>query len=196
MIILDFGSGNTCKNDLDYAMRMIDELAKVDTKKQSIIKWQLFVVAGDNLPLKRTIFDKAFGYATSKGFQTTASVFDLDSFYFLSRYPVPFIKIANNCDIQLPTTIKILKSGKDLCCISNYPATVDEYEKAFKPAALKKGISDHTTDWTLYRKYSPAVYEVHYKLDDSTGLDAGPFARTPEQLREIFGEVPMSKRVE
>ena len=47
-------------------------------------------------------------------------------------------------------------------------------------------ISDHTTDFQLYNKYKPKIYECHYKLEDSTGLDAGEFARTPEQLAEIL----------
>jgi hypothetical protein len=38
----------------------------------------------------------------------------------------------------------------------------------------------------LFRKFEPEIIEMHYKLPDSTGLDAGPFARTPEQLAEIL----------
>ena len=42
MIILDFGSGETCNNDVGTAYRMIDELEKVDTRRHNVvIKWQL-----------------------------------------------------------------------------------------------------------------------------------------------------------
>jgi sialic acid synthase SpsE len=52
--------------------------------------------------------------------------------------------------------------------------------------ALNFGISDHTTDFTLWHKYHPSIIEWHFKLEDSTGLDAGSFARTPEMLEEIL----------
>jgi hypothetical protein len=47
-------------------------------------------------------------------------------------------------------------------------------------------ISDHTTSWDLFNKYNPEIIEWHYKLSDSIGLDAGDFARTPEQLKEVL----------
>ena len=85
-----------------------------------------------------------------------------------------------------------------LACVSKYPAKISSYEKTysrevtplidfegFEEHILKKSISDHTTNWDLYKKYRPKIYECHYKLEDSTGLDAGPFAMTPEQLLEI-----------
>jgi sialic acid synthase SpsE len=77
-----------------------------------------------------------------------------------------------------------------LLCVSKYPASTEDYEETFDN--LKQyiesgyGISDHTIDWKLYNKYQPDVYEVHFKLSDSTGLDAGPFARTPGQLAEVL----------
>lgn len=193
MIIADFGSGNTCKNDFKIISQMIDKFAEAlkETRDDVVIKWQLFQVAGGNVPLQYRMFDYAYGYAASYGYKTTASVFDPDSLKFLLRYDVPFVKIANNKELyylqmSIPNNIPAIVSGVDLCCVSKYPATMDEYEKAFKPDALKKGISDHTIGWHLYKKYSPKMYEFHYCLDDSDGLDAGPWARRPKELKELL----------
>jgi hypothetical protein len=75
-----------------------------------------------------------------------------------------------------------------------------------------QGLSDHTTNWDLYHatKYhyflqahawfnditerekwakktmKDRIFEWHFKLPDSVGLDSGPFARTPDELREIL----------
>jgi sialic acid synthase SpsE len=205
MIILDFGSGNTCKNNYKIIAEMIDELAKVDTERVSIIKWQLFLSAGDNIPLKQGSFDFAYSYAQTYGFKTTSSVFDQTSLDFLLNYKVPFIKIANKPTLykelipKIPNHISVVASWnkrnlmeymnvKPLCCISKYPAKFEDYEDEFNPEDLIKGISDHTTDFRLYKKYRPEVYEVHFKLYTNTGLDTGPFAKTPAQLKEILNE--------
>ena len=213
VIILDFGSGETCKNDYDYVKRMIDELAAVDTRKERVvIKWQLFKdidYQGRKLiELEPRVFDYAYNYALDHNYETTASVFDYGSLQFLAEgYEVPFIKIANRTDMYslikeihkygiLPVvsvpdvnTFSAMRAEyggiKVLCCVSEYPAACRDYEKTFG-GYLEMGISDHTTDWKLWRNYLPAWYEVHYRLKDSTGPDAGPFARTPEQLREIL----------
>ncbi|MFA5715059.1 MAG: hypothetical protein WC998_04935, partial [Candidatus Paceibacterota bacterium] len=100
-IILDFGSGNTHKNNWDYLKRMIDELKAVDTgKHEIIIKHQLFKAAGDNLPLDPWVFDAAYDYAKKLGYKTTSSVFDLESLKFLLNYDIPFVKIANRRDLD------------------------------------------------------------------------------------------------
>jgi len=203
MFILDFGSGNTCQNDWMYVKRMIDEFYKIfrekKCKKEIVLKWQLFIHSENNIPLNRKIFETAFFYAWGIGFQTTASVFDESSLTYLLDFDIPFVKIANQEKSQkikgwVPDDYKVIKSvGKpedvglnSMCCVSKYPATVEDYEKTFFKTDLKKGISDHTIDWTLYHKYQPKIYECHYALDDSTGLDAGPFARRPSQLREVL----------
>ena len=94
---------------------------------------------------------------------------------------------------------KIAKSGKKIyhlnigdpvmydfmCCVSKYPANTIDYENNLI-SCLRHGISDHTTDWNLFLKYHPEIYEFHFKLSDSTGLDAGEFARTPEQITEVY----------
>jgi len=213
MIILDFGSGNSCKNDSEYIKRMIDSLAEVDKERRCIIKWQLFEKAGDNVPLNIFAFDIAYGYARRLGFKTTASVFDKSRLKFLLNFDVPFIKIANRPDLywligEIPRRVDVIVShnplGKinlldeyfsydeygingvyPLVCISKYPAEKKEYYD-LNGLGLTYGISDHTVDWDLYRRYKPQIYECHFKLPDSTGLDAGNFARTPEQLKEIL----------
>lgn len=203
-IILDFGSANTCQNDVKIVKRMIDELHAIDTgKHEVIIKWQLFEHAGQNIPLDHEVFMWAYDYAKLHGYQTTASVFDKASLAFLLCFDTPFIKLANREDLYwlkgyVPRNKRVLISWGDsesirafaddygLCCVSNYPANMADYEKRFKASDLELGISDHTTNWKLFNKYKPIAYEVHYKLPDSTGLDAGKFARTARDLKAIL----------
>lgn len=207
-IILDI-SANTHQNSAMYLKRMLDELKAVDSgKHEIIIKHQLFVSAGNNIPLDTTIFHWSYHYAEELGYKTTSSVFDLESLKFLLRYDVPFIKIANNRNLdwligEIPRKIPVYVSagnieqfkelegilaGKDkiLCCVSKYPCSIDEYKNTHAEFDLYEAISDHTTDFQLYHDYMPNILEIHYKLEDSTGLDAGEFARTPEQLKEIL----------
>ncbi|MCK9282362.1 MAG: N-acetylneuraminate synthase family protein [Melioribacteraceae bacterium] len=240
MFILDFGSGNTGKNNISYMEHMVNCLSQIDPKRKFIIKWQLFKQAGDNIPLEWEAFDYIYNHAKELGYKTTASVFDLESLKFLLNYDVPFIKIANRPDLywligEVPRKIPVIiswdvtkpfitgfdftkkrvdendpftykrnwnkiKNNIILCCVSHYPAYLKQYEKEFykereNPShhhykqELKKGISDHTTNWDLYQKYKPVAYECHFKLEDSTGPDAGTFARTPKQLEEIYNEI-------
>lgn len=200
MIILDLGSGNTCRNDEKIIYDMIRGVVQTHSHRTEVIlKWQLFERAGDNIPLERLSFIKAYEFAKQCGYQTTASVFDEGSLRFLLRFDIPFVKIANRPDLYhlakiVDEDILVIKSvgspdlfGENcMCCVSEYPAKMKDYEKIFLPEQLKAGISDHTSDWKLYEKYKPELYEVHYCLDDSTGLDAGPFARRPSQLRGVI----------
>lgn len=210
MIILDFGSGETCKNDLAYIRRMIDDLAAVDTGRHYIIiKWQLFF---HDIPysnrllarLEKESFDYAYNYAAMRGYETTASVFDDEALDFLSQYKVPFIKIACRENlygyarsIREMSIIPVVSVPDDyeydfpaftypLACVPRYPASIADYASRFSIATLKRGISDHTTSFELFERIRPAVYECHYKLADSTGPDAAEFARTPEALRRIL----------
>jgi sialic acid synthase SpsE len=222
-IILDAGSGNTCKNDIGYIEKMIDEVKAVDTGKHEIIfKWQLFQKAGANVPLKLACFRHAYEYAEDLGYKTTASVFDMDSLKYLLSYNVPFIKIANNRKLdwligEIPRKVPVYVSiGSELeyncittdleiislLCISRYPAEIQDYEKLYKRLLMYDlnlnmfvknpnprkgmGISDHIIGLDLFKKYNPAIWEKHLKLPDSIGLDAGEFAITPEELREIL----------
>lgn len=212
-IILDFGSGNTHKNNWDYLKRMIDELKAIDTgKHEIIIKHQLFLEAGENIPLDHEIFKKAYTYAQELGYQTTSSVFDKESLDFLLQFDIPFVKIANNRKLdqlmywvphKVPVFMSIGKSEEritypnrpleTLLCVSKYPCTLWDYEYSFgleisqsKLNGLYGNYSDHTTNFGLWYRYRPEIIEWHYKLGDSTGLDAGDFARTPAQLAEIL----------
>ena len=212
-IILDFGSGNTHKNNWDYLKRMIDELKKVDTGKHIItIKHQLFKQAGDNIPLEPKIFELAYIHAEKLGYKTTSSVFDKESLDYLLQFNPCFVKIANRRDLdwligEIPRKHKIyvsvgehnpaikyfndnwafpLQGDSVLRCVSVYPARYDDYISTFTPEQLHRGISDHTTCFSLFRKFEPELIEWHYVLPDSQGLDAGPFARTPAQLAEVL----------
>jgi sialic acid synthase SpsE len=94
---------------------------------------------------------------------------------------------------------------KTLLCIRNYPATNEEYEKTYFlgyekckemvdiaellfRTAPKIGLSDHTNNLKMLGKYEDiiSVYETHFKLEDTKGKDTGPWAKTPEQLKEIL----------
>ncbi len=207
-IILDFGSGNTCRNDKDIVVQMYDELQKIDAGKHDIIvKWQLFEKMGKdvpNIPLSKQTFDFAYLYGQKLGYPVTASVSDLNSLKFLLQYDIPFVKIANDRSLdwligEIPRRVLVYVSVGEssernwrwedviyLRCISKYPASADDYEMMHDEMGLCNGISDHTTDFTLWYKYNPVIIEWHYKLVDSVGLDAGPFARTPQQLREVL----------
>lgn len=197
-IILDFGSGNTCKNDLKYIKKMYDELKKVDNGKHNIIvKWQLFKDDGVNTPLHPNSFNFAYNYGRELGYQVTSSVNDVESLEYLTKFEIPFIKISNNYTryflinlISEKTPIYIsgifLNPRPNMTvfnCISKYPASVEDYENKFE---LFENISDHTDNFYLYNKYKPKRIEWHYKLLDTTGLDSGSFARTPKQLQEVI----------
>ena len=210
MIILDFGSGETCKNDVAYAKRMIDELKEVDSgKHQVVIKWQLF--QAETVPyvegLAMWVFDEAYRYAASVGYETTASVFDAFSLRKLLDYNVPFVKLACRewcypllglpCmmgvnaivsvrDQASMTPFRVQWGAETMCCVPKYPAWPVHYTRGFDDLSLACGISDHSEDWGLYNTHRPDIYECHYKLEDSTGPDAASFARTPKQLREIL----------
>lgn len=217
MIILDFGSATTCRNDTAEVERMIRALAFVDTNKNKVaIKWQLFkdvYYQGEKLPeLDHDVYLHAKECAGRYGYDTTASVFDKASLDFLLETDPPFIKIAARPDIyplvsSIPADMPIIISVASqhdydhftwiskvshgnvegiMCCVPDYPAVPESYVKTFNPHDLRAGISDHTEDWTLYRMYLPPLYECHFALDDSTGLDAQDFARRPESLREIL----------
>lgn len=206
-IILDFGSGNSCLNDKEIVKKMYDELKNADTGKHQIIcKWQLFKEAGQNIPLHRDVFDYAHKYGNKLGYQVTSSVFDKESLDFLSQFDVPFVKLANRRELdwligEVPRRVPVYSSrGKNdyseftaaklgdypMLCVSKYPCDLKDYENMFGNMLHINPISDHTTNFDLFHKYRIEIIEMHYKLEDSTGLDAGDFARTPAQLAEIL----------
>lgn len=211
-IILDMSSGNTSKNDKAIVKQMIDAIKAIDTGKHEIIlKFQLSLDDGINVPLDHDVFDYAYKYGNEQGYKVTSSVADLESLKFLLEYDVHFVKLPNCRELdwligEVPRKIPIYVSidsvhdhidincgewkFKDsiipLLCISEYPATIEQYEKKFDLRILRYSISDHTIGLDLFKKYQPQIWEKHYKLPDSTGLDAGSFAITPEELREIL----------
>jgi hypothetical protein len=213
LIILDFGSGETCKNDKSIVRRMINGLAEVDSRKYIVyIKWQLFTHVPAGVPaLDHEVYLYAVQYARELGYLTSASVFDAMQLEYLlgfAGYSLPFIKIAARPEKyklldKIPPGINIFVSipragWRDylaemypqhdlhwLYCIPEYPANQNAYESLFG-GNLSYGISDHSSDLRLFKEYEPRYYERHFKLPDSTGLDAGPFASTPEQLKAIL----------
>jgi sialic acid synthase SpsE len=207
-IILDI-SANTFKNSFNYAKQMMDEIKTIDTGKHHVIfKTQLFKSAPPNIPLEHSVFDSMYHYGKSLGYQVTSSVFDKESLDFLLQYDVPMIKIANNRKLdyligEIPRKIPVYVSFdgiypdcflkyeniKYLACISKYPATIEDYELMCGKIINKnqlKNISDHTIGLELFKKYQPKIWECHYALEDSTGLDAGLFAKRPNELKEIL----------
>lgn len=204
MIIVDMGSGETCRNDTVIVKQMIDALASVSSHKQQIvIKWQLFEKVGDLLPLKHSVFEYAWQYAEMYDFQTTASIFDDASLAYLLKFNPPFVKIAcreylykyinkiNRWDIRAIVSINhpkqkaIIGKANYLCCVPEYPANRTVYESMFG-GNLSVGISDHTPDFRLYKQYQPYIFESHFKLQDSIGADNGAWAKTPQQWAEIL----------
>jgi len=186
-------------------------------KHDIVIKWQLFsneisslpdgtVLDPPVTPLNKGLFAWAYTYAAELGYETTASVFDKESLDYLLTFDIPFVKIANRPDTrwligEVPRKIPVYSSGDmqyysnhkwengdiPLKCITQYPATVAQYEKGFGASLFTGRISDHTIGFELWYKYKPVTIEWHYKLEDSTGYDAGSFARTPSQLKEVLG---------
>lgn len=202
-LILDLGSGNTCCNECTTILKMIDA---IPYDPRIILKWQLFQSAGKNIPLERECFKFAYEYAINKGFKTTASVFDNASLWYLLQFDVPFVKIACNQEYypligDVPRKIPVYasfmtifdyneleycKTELKMACIPNYPSSIGEYEALFMEHELKEAISDHTEGTELFEKYKPRIFECHFKLESSTGLDAGPFAKTPDQIKKIL----------
>ena len=208
-IVLDMGSGNTCKNDWSYAKKMIDTVAEINNGKHEVIfKWQLFFEEPPNVPLSPEIFDHAFHYAKGRGYQTTSSVFDLASMRFLCRYEVPFIKIACRPRLywligEIPRKFLVVVShyqnsdgpdgvpypmfGRELYmkCVPHYPAKLEEYGEMDYGA-----YSDHTEGLALWnaRKDTIKMWEKHFILeDDSTNPDSAGHAIKPDLLREVIG---------
>ena len=209
-IVLDFGSGNTCKNNKKYVRKMLDALRCVDNDVFDIVvKWQLFDLSAgnpNNIPLDQDVFSFAYRYARDIGYKCTSSVFDIVSLEYLLGFDIPFVKIACNTKYDflmehIPKNLWVYKSISMglgckvdalkrvyLNCIPMYPASAKTYIDSFPISKyyLRYYISDHTDDWKVFKWFRPDIYECHYKLSDSTGLDAGVFARTPEQLKVIL----------
>jgi len=196
-IILDY-SANTHNNDLRKITELIKTVKSYDTVKHEIIfKSQLFVSAGANVVCTHESFDHMYKTCKDLGYQCTASVFDLDSLCFLLTYDIPFVKIANNKKLyhlaeDVPKDIEVIAScnvadyysnkspGTTLACVSEYPASLFDYPRDIIQ------LSDHTKGLLLWHKNKPIIWEKHIKMPGDTGLDAGPFCITPEELADIL----------
>ena len=203
-IILDMGSGNGNGNDPDYIKASIDAIADIDTGRHKVyLKYQLFTNAPPNKPFSEKAFNYAYKYGKAKGYQVTASVFDSFSTKILLQYDIPFVKIANRPDLYYYMYYmggeKVIVSytgnkpaSRDtdctyLACISEYPATVEQYEDKFSPFNLRDGISDHTVGFDLFNKHQPFWWEKHFVLERTDdNPDAGPFAVMPDDLRGVL----------
>ena len=209
-IILECGSGNTCQNDPAIVRQMIDAVDAIDTQKHDVVfKWQIFIEAPPNVRLTHNTFRYAFDYAAAKGYKTTASVFDKLSLNYLLMYDPCFVKIACRPELywlvgEVPRKIPVYVSYNDdqiynlpwgtgsgawLCCVPKYPALLKEYEESeiLDYYDMQAGTSDHTVGLELWNTYHPAIWEKHYVLEhDDNNPDAGPFAVTPEDLKEIL----------
>ena len=201
MFIIDLGSGNTCQNDINLACTMVKVVKDLNIPN-SDVKWQLFKEAGDNVPLDLEVFERASRYAHIIGMPMGVSVFDEESLKVgIHSGAIQFVKLANNPKAHklikyVPDVDKVIISTDDpnfkvdrpnteiMYCVSKYPASEKDYDKFGDK--LKKGLSDHTTNWNLFKKYQPKVYECHFCLEDSEGLDAGKFARRPKDFDEIL----------
>ncbi len=202
-IILDY-SANTHKNDLLKIQEAINAISLIDTKKHEIVfKSQLFREAGENVVCKHGSFDFMYNRCKELGYKCTASVFDKSSLYFLLKYDIPFVKIANNRDFDylidyVPRRIPVYTShdcskadnyynnkstldDQRLRCVSEYPAKIKDYR-----CVPGGNISDHTIGFELFKTYKPKIYEKHFIMPGDDGLDSGPFAVTPEDLRQIL----------
>lgn len=205
-IVLDMGSGNTCRNDVDLAKTMIDSVVGIDSRKHKVIfKWQMWEKPqGKNTQLDCDVFDEAYFYAKSFGYETTSSVFDEDALGFLLAHDIPFVKIANRPDLwwllgEVPRKIPVYVSNypedcgfrdagivTSLACVAKYPATLAEYEWIPNLRHFF-GISDHTVGLGLWNKYHPTIWEKHFVLEhDESNLDGGPWAITPKELMEVL----------
>jgi|PlaIllAssembly_1097288.scaffolds.fasta_scaffold103178_2 hypothetical protein len=217
-IILDI-SANTHQNDERYYRRMIDVISRRDLHKHEvIIKGQLFRKAGENIPQDIALLERMANWTfETYGYKTTASVFDKVSLALLLLmdipYELPFIKIANNRDLdwligEIPRKIPVYMSispelywGGDigdaafrwqgakvlhLLCVTKYPAEIDDY--GIGPGGTTAyALSDHTIGLELLKKHEPKIYECHFVLEHGIGnLDGGEWAKTPMQLGEIF----------
>ncbi len=215
-IILDFGSGNTCRNDLGYIKRMIDALAEIDHHKHEvIIKWQLFnaelpsgggSIIGNDIVLQHHSFEYAYGYAKDRGYKTTSSVFDKESLAFLLGYEVPFIKIACRPELywligEVPRRVEVYASAAEgwatYTTKDERPISADVSLTCVRqyPARLEDysigdtWYSDHTEGLALWKREAGNIdiWEKHFVLErDPSNPDAGPFSCIPDQLAEIL----------
>jgi sialic acid synthase SpsE len=206
--ILDMGSGNS-NTSFEVGKAMIDAVASVDGRKHEVIlKYQMWTRAmpqGANEWLDWYLFKQLYEYGRGLGYKVTSSVFDYNALVYLLTFDIPFVKLANRPDTwgllgDVPRRIPVYISNYLYECgfresglvipmavVSKYPASLREYEM-IPNLGQYKAISDHTPGWELWDKYHPSVLEKHFVLErGGDNPDAGSFACTPEELKEILG---------
>lgn len=206
-IILDLGSGNTL-TDVATGVELINAIIDVDTKKHEVIfKTQLFTDQPPNKPLNFNIFKALYTYAYSCNYKLTSSVFDLSSLQMLlhtTNGKIPFVKIACRPDLywligEVPRKLPVYASWntkdkeslpygtsniKLLYCVPKYPAKLEEYLTQYCEHGY---VSDHVKGWGLWEWLEPEVIEKHVVMEhNDTNPDAGPWAATPQDLKEIL----------
>jgi sialic acid synthase SpsE len=122
-----------------------------------------------------------------------------DLYWLIEKIPRT-TRVYVSCDIPNERPRGLGDKDKVLYCVSQYPSPIRQYEqpgKAGKLELVSRDISDHTEGLELFYKhtdYFPEIrwrfgistLEKHYRLPDSTGPDAGAFAITPRELKEIL----------
>ena len=209
LLILEMQDGMMCKNDKNTVKMMIDKaIENKPDNMDMVFKWQLYTkikTIVEVIALKHEIFEYAYEYAQSLGFESAASVFDRENLKYIKQFNVPFVKIAcktNLYDFRKDMWALIGQEeydydrhiisvennydydymhniGRLLCCVPKYPARLKEYE--IFGDRLFSGISDHTTGLVLYNKYKPKIYEKHYYVDGLESWDK-KWAIKPEEL--------------
>ena len=211
VIILDMGSGNTCRNYVAYAKNMIDVVASMDSGRHLVLlKWQLeHDAAPPNTPLSPEVLAECFTHAKAKGYYVGSSVFTVQDLSAIYPLAPNFLKIA--CPSQANPMartwdlLNIIPRGAQtyvsydarkperppyasdahvitLACVPEYPAKLEDYPP------ISTAFSDHTPGLQLWNYYHPCVWEKHFVLErDPANPDAGEFALTPDQLREVIG---------
>jgi hypothetical protein len=49
-----------------------------------------------------------------------------------------------------------------------------------------EGLSDHTIDFSLYRKYNPQIYECHVGFEKKDALGPSEFIKTFDEVEAIL----------
>lgn len=201
-LIAELGSCHMGK--LERIKEAIDraKAVKIDALKLQLFQNEEKYTSSGNIWLSQEIFKLAFEYGRSVDLPVTASVFDMESYYFLRNLQPEFIKFSYSnkhqwwiqdaldhkfetivsCDVM--TDHLVPSHATKLYCIPEYPV---RYEVAFEGLFPRfHGFSDHTlgikqTQRAIER--GAQIIEKHIRLGykDETCPDAR-FAVTVEEL--------------
>ena len=205
-VILDI-SANTHQNDQRTIKKLIAAIPKTD-KHNITLKTQLWSAKNPQGRNARTTTKGLHTFmvaAKLAGYDATSSVFDRESVLLLMKYKPKFVKIAfrdgldmaagavcrdvpiyKSCDVEQDGWGSSWSKDRDMFCVPEYPAPVEKYYRM----GHRGGVSDHSAGlhvWHMAMKDGFKCYECHYVLERNyINPDAGPFAKTPEDLREMF----------